>query len=349
MHAALVVPARSRGEPQVSRPRLTLAMGTAAHRRVVGEDFLRRLAAVADVNPGLLEEFDSPSARQVLASTDVLVTGWGCPPLTAQVVAAAPRLRAVVHTAGSVRHHVTPAVWARGIAVSSAAAANAVPVAEFTLAVVLLAGKGVLASAAAYRHARGLTATAVIDAGGNFGSTVGILSASLVGRRVVELLQPHDVQVLLHDPYVTDAAVRAMGAEPVGLPQLFERSDVLSVHTPLLPETRGLVDAGLLARLHDGATLVNTARGAVVDAEALTAELLSGRLHAVLDVTDPEPLPAEHPLWECGNVLLTPHVAGSAGNELKRLTACAAEEVERFLTGRPFAHPVSLAALERCA
>ena len=333
----------------MSAPRLALAMGGPARRRVVDEGFVQRLAAVADVVPDVLEDFESSPARRVLADVDVLVTGWGCPPLTAQVVAGAPRLRAVVHTAGSVRSHVTPAVWERGIAVSSAAAANAVPVAEYTLAVVLLAGKRVLASAEAYRCARDHAATVVSDAGGNYGSTVGVLSASLVGRRVVHLLRPHDVRVLLHDPYVPDAAVRALGAEPVGLAELFERSDVLTVHTPLLPETRALVDAGLLARMRDGATLVNTARGAVVDADALTAELLSGRLHAVLDVTDPEPLPAQHPLWDCPNVLLTPHVAGSAGNELRRLTDCAAEEVERFVAGRPFAHPVTRAAMERSA
>ncbi|MEZ0166868.1 hydroxyacid dehydrogenase [Kineococcus sp. LSe6-4] len=332
-------------------------MSRAAHDRVVTDEFLHRLAAVADVVPGVLEEFDSVPARRTLAEIDVLVTGWGCPALSAAAVAGAPRLRAVVHTAGTVRHHVTPAVWGRDIAVSSAAAANAVPVAEYTLATVLLAGKQVLASAENYRRASSrdtftdAAAGAVVldEATGNFGRTVGILSASLVGRRVVELLRPHDLRVLVHDPYVPDAAIRALGAEPVGLPELFERSDVLSVHTPLLPETRGLVSADLLARLPDGATLINTARGAVVDNEALVVELRAGRLHAVLDVTDPEPLPAGHALWDCPNVLLTPHVAGSLGNELRRLTACAAGEVERFAAGLPFAHPVLRAALERSA
>ncbi|WP_432563927.1 hydroxyacid dehydrogenase [Kineococcus sp. SYSU DK003] len=324
-------------------------MDPTTSRRVLDDGFLARLAAVADVRPGVLAEFGSAAARRALAGTDVLVTGWGCPPLTAQVVAAAPQLRAVVHTAGSVRGHVTPAVWEAGIAVSSAAPANAVPVAEYTLAVVLLAGKRALAAAAEYRRTRARITGPLRDAVGNFGATVGVLSASLVGRRVTELLQPHDVRVLLHDPYVPDAEIRALGAEPVGLTELFERSDVLTVHTPLLPETRGLVDAGLLARLRDGATLVNTARGAVVDAQALTAELLSGRLQAVLDVTDPEPLPPEHPLWDCRNVLLTPHVAGSLGNELRRLTAAAAGEVERFAAGEPFAHAVTRAAMERSA
>jgi phosphoglycerate dehydrogenase-like enzyme len=332
-----------------SRPTLALAMNRVSYRRVVDDDLLARLAAVTDVWPGVLDEFDSPAARQVLADTEVLVTGWGCPPLTAGIVARAPRLRAVVHAAGSVRGHVTDAVWDAGIRVTSAAAANAVPVAEYTLAMVLLAGKRVLAAAEAYRRIRTRAATAVSDAGGNYGPTVGILSASLVGRRVAELLRPHDLRVLLHDPYVPAEEIRALGAEPVDLVELFARSDVLTVHTPLLEETRGLVDAQLLGLLHDGATVVNTARGAVVDPTALTAELVSGRLHAVLDVTEPEPLPPDHLLWDCPNVLLTPHVAGSAGNELRRLTAMAAQEVERFATGRPFVHEVTATTLERSA
>ncbi|WP_432561041.1 hydroxyacid dehydrogenase [Kineococcus sp. SYSU DK003] len=329
--------------------RAAFAMNTTSFERVVDERLAERLQRSVDLVREPLAEFASPQARAVLADVELLVTGWGCPVLTPEVVASAPRLRAVVHAAGSVRHHVTGAVWDRGIAVSSAAAANALPVAEYTVAMVLLAGKNVLAAADAYRAQRSRAATRVSDTGGNHGATVGVLSASLVGRRVLELLRPFDLHVLVHDPFVPGDVVRALGAEPVGLAELAERSDVFSVHTPLLPETRGLVDAPLLARLRDGATLINTARGAVVDPAALTAELLSGRLNAVLDVTDPEPLPIDSPLWDLTNVLLTPHVAGSLGNELRRLTDSAAQEVERFAAGLPFAHPVAHPALSRTA
>lgn len=315
--------------------RAALAMSRVSHDRVVDPEFRARLARVVDLEPRLLTSFTDPHDLRALASVEVLVTGWGAPELTPEVVAAAPRLRAVVHTAGSVRAHVSDAVWDRGIVVSSAAAANAVPVAEYTLAMVLLAGKGVLPDRR--------------EPMGNNGSTVGILSASLVGRRVLELLEPFDLRVLCHDPYVPVAQLRALGAEPVGLAELAERSDVFSVHTPLLPETRGLVDAGILGRLRDGATILNTARGAVVDRQALTAELVAGRLRAILDVTDPEPLPADDPLWNLPNVLLTPHVAGSLGNELRRLTATAAAEVESFVAGHPFRHPVQNPALSRTA
>ncbi|WP_316311709.1 NAD(P)-dependent oxidoreductase, partial [Clavibacter michiganensis] len=122
---------------------------------------------------------------------------------------------------------------------------------------------------------------------GNYRRTVGILSASLIGRRVVELLRPHDIEVLLHDPYVTDAEAAELGVENVGLPELFARCDTVSVHTPLLPTTRGLVSRPLIEAMPADAVLINTSRGAVIDQDALTDAALAGRIRAVLDVTDP--------------------------------------------------------------
>ncbi|NEA18894.1 hydroxyacid dehydrogenase, partial [Streptomyces halstedii] len=288
-----------------------------------------------------VDDFATPAARAALADAEVLVTGWGCPPLDAGVLAAAPALRAVVHTAGSIRGHVTDACWERGIEVSSAAAANALPVAEYTVAMILLSGKRVL------ERARGLRAARAPDDWlatppdvGNYGRTVGLLSASLIGRRVIELLRPYDLRVLLHDPYVSDAEAAALGVRPVTLDALFAESDVVSVHTPLLPTTTGLVSGELLARMRPDAVLLNTARGAVVDQEALVGALRRGRIRAVLDVTDPDPLPPAHPLWDCDNVLITPHLAGSQGNELRRLADLAVEEVARWAAGDGFAHPV---------
>jgi phosphoglycerate dehydrogenase-like enzyme len=173
---------------------------------------------------------------------------------------------------------------------------------------------------------------------GNFGRTVGILSASLIGRRVVDLLRPYDLRILLHDPYITDAA--DLGVEAVSLNELFARSDVVSVHTPLLPATRGLVSRELIAAMRPDAMLINTARGAVVDQDALADAAAAGRVRAILDVTEPEVLPAAHPLWDCDNVLITPHLAGSQGNELARLAELAVAEVGRWAAGVGFAHPV---------
>ncbi|MEU0878806.1 hydroxyacid dehydrogenase [Lentzea sp. NPDC005914] len=278
-----------------------------------------------------------------LPDVDLLITGWGCPPITAEVLANLPGLKAIVHTAGSVKGFVTDACWDRGIVVSSAASANALPVAEYTLAMILLNGKRVLERARDYRATQQIDHYDVPPTLGNYGATVGILSASMIGRRVIELLRPYDLHVLVHDPFVTEVD----GAESVSLAELFRRSDVVSVHTPLLPETRGLVSRELLALLRDDAVLINTARGAVIDQDALVDEV--SRIRAVLDVTDPEVLPPGHPLWRSENVLITPHLAGSQGNEWVRLGRHAADEVRRWVNGEPFSTPVPAQRRERIA
>ncbi|WP_322723664.1 hydroxyacid dehydrogenase [Streptomyces spongiae] len=333
------------------RPRAVLAMARKTAHQVLDTDVRARLAALTDIDPQLvLDDLTTPVAHRALADAELLITGWGCPPIDGAALDAAPRLRAVVHTAGTVRHHITPACWERGLAVASAAAANAVPVAEYTLAMILLANKRVLDTARLYRlERRRIDWNERHPDAGNYRRTVGILSASIIGRRVIDLLRPHDLTVLLHDPYVTDTEARELGAQPVSLPDLFAVSDVVSVHTPLLPETRGLVSRELLAKLRTGGTLINTARGAVVDQGALTDEVVSGRLHAILDVTEPEVLPTDSPLWDCPNVLVTPHIAGSKGGELRRLADLALAEVESYALGRPFAHPVRPEHLARLA
>jgi len=162
----------------------------------------------------------------------------------------------------------------------------------------------------------------------------------MIGRRVIGLLRPHDFRVLVHDPHLTDAEAAELGAEAVSLAELFARGDVVSVHTPLLPETRGLVGRELIAAMRPDAVLINTARGAVLDQDALAEATAAGRIRAILDVTDPEVLPPGHPLWTDDNVLITPHLAGSQGNELRRLAELAVGEVTRWAAGQAFAHPV---------
>jgi phosphoglycerate dehydrogenase-like enzyme len=310
----------------------------------------RRLDAVADVAPQVLTpELDAPSSDRVLRDVEVLVTGWGAPTLDAAFLARAPRLRAVVHAAGTVKSFVTDAVWERGIVVSSAATANAQPVAEYTLAMILLAGKRVFDSAQAYRAQRSLGAWTPTLPFGNNGLVVGVVGASRTGRQVLDLLRPFDVEVLLHDPWVGTDEARALGARSVTLDGLLASSDVVSLHAPALPETYRMIGAAQLARMPDGATLVNTGRGMLVDTEALTSHVLAGRLRAVLDVTDPEPLPADHPLYDAPGALLTPHVAGSLGNELFRLGSSAVAEVERLAAGLDLAHPVRADQLGRTA
>ncbi|WP_119289943.1 hydroxyacid dehydrogenase [Streptomyces sp. YIM 130001] len=320
---------------------------------VFGGESLARIAALAEVDTDVLvTDFGAPDPvlRRMLAEAEVLVTGWGCPPLDRAALRRMPRLEAVVHAAGSVKHHITGACWERDIQVSTAAAANALPVAEYTVAAILFANKRVLEGAHAYRRSR--QRVNLLDGFptvGNFRRTVGLVGASRIGRRVIELLRPFDVRILVHDPYLSARDARELGVEQSGLDSLVSRSDVVSLHAPELPATRRMFDAARLSLMPDGATLINTARGSLVDTDALTKEVRTGRLHAVLDHTEPEVLPADSPLFDLPNVLLTPHLAGSIGGELHRLADSAADELERYTQGLTFRHRVDPDALHHSA
>lgn len=321
-----------------------LVMRADTMARQFGDDELARLRATATLGePVSTDELTSARTLARLAQVEVLVTSWGCPPLDERVMDAAPRLRAVLHAAGSVRGHVGDTVLDRGLLVTSAAAVNAEPVAQYTYAAIIWAFKKVPFLAAdartfrtdwSYRNRHGALT------GRN--RTVVLVGFSRVGRRVAAMLQNlEETRVLVVDPVVNPTEVRAAGAEPVTLEAALPQADVLSLHAPALPETQHLIGVAELAALPAEATLINTARGALVDTTALEQACSTRPIYAVLDVTDPEPLPASSPLYTLPNVLITPHVAGSLGSETRRMSAAALEELERYARGLPPLAPVT--------
>ncbi|MGS2648253.1 hydroxyacid dehydrogenase [Streptosporangium sp. G12] len=320
------------------RPVAAFAIAPWAFGGVFPADLVTRLRHLVDIDPAMtFTSFEGPSAAAVLARADILLTGWGCPRIDATVLEAAPRLRALVHAAGTVKTSVDPVVFERGLLVSTAAEANAVPVADYTMAMLVLGAKQVFGRARRYATAveGGPVDWLSGDGTGLHGCTVGVIGASRVGRLVLRRLREFDVEVLLYDPYLTATEASRLGAEAVDVDDLCRRSDLVTVHAPALPETRHMLDGRRLDLLPDGATVINTARGALIDTEALTRLCATGRISAVLDVTDPEPLPPGHPLFGLPNVLITPHLAGAQGREMRRLGEFAVAEVSRFLNGTP--------------
>ncbi|MDX6313067.1 MAG: hypothetical protein QOF44_2531 [Streptomyces sp.] len=319
------------------RMTVAIAMQREVAALALTEALAARLAENAAVQPDVITDFTDPAVGERLANTDVLLTGWGCPLVDRDVLDAAPRLRAIVHAAGSVKHHLTPEVWERGILVSSAVSANAFPVAQYTVGAILLAGKRAFRLADAY--SRGHYKNKLADDTGNHERVVGVVGASRTGRLVLELLAPHGFQLLVSDPTLdARAAAELLPAgqvQLVELDDLLRRSDVVSLHAPALPETHHLLDDRRLALLRDGAVLINTARGQLIESEALLRHCITGRIDAVLDVTDPEPLPAGHPLLALPNVTVTPHVAGAMGTEIRRLGEFAVAEIERLAADQP--------------
>jgi phosphoglycerate dehydrogenase-like enzyme len=333
-------------------PHVALAMDPALTEHVLTDWSLDRLASsctIVDVKP--LQNFTDARARQVLRQAEILITGWGCPAITPEVLAAAPNLKLIAHAAGTVKGLLSADVFEAGIVVTNAADANAVPVAEFTLAAILFANKQVFRFHDLYRADRNRVRTFPLTCEpiGNYRRTIGIIGASKIGRRVIELLKPYDFNVLLYDPFVDAQDARALGVETLPLDELMARSDVVSLHAPALPATFGMIDRWRLALMPDGSTFINTARGSIVNEADLIDELRTGRINAVIDVTDPEvPEPASE-LYELSNVILTPHIAGAVGTERARLGEFIVEEIERYVAGRPLLAAIPQAALERMA
>ena len=324
----------------MSRDRPSIAIAHWPALELFGDaelDLLRELGPLLNTTP--IGAWDG-DADAVLAEAEVIVGHWGCPSLDAAMLDRAPRLGLFAYAAGTVKMTLSDAVWDRGIRVTSGANANAVPVAEFTLAAILFANKGVL-----WRRGRadyGSIEAMGDNPWGNYGRTIGIVGASMIGRRVIEHLRafPH-MQVTLYDPYITDEEAASLGVTKLGLDELCAGADVLSIHAPALPETMHMIGAAQLGALRDGATVINTARGPLIDHDALLPHLESGRLYAILDVTDPEPLPDDSPLLGLPNVWISPHLAGSQGTELNRVFDNVIEEIRRWVAGEPALNEVT--------
>lgn len=278
-----------------------------------------------------------------LKEVEAIFSGWGMPLMDEEFLQLFPNLKVVFYGAGSIRSIVTPAFWQRGIAITSAYGANAVPVAEFTLSQVLFSLKQGWQLALSIKRdgkhpANGWRETAA----GSYEATVGLLSLGMIGRLVAQMLARFDLRVIAYDPYVSPAAAAESGVELCPLEEVFRQSSVVSCHIPLLPETQRMLKKEHFLQMPRDATFLNTARGGVVDESGLIAVLRERPdLFAVLDVTDPEPPSADSPFRTLPNVILTPHLAGSVGSECRRMGRTMIEELDRYLAGEPLRHGIT--------
>jgi phosphoglycerate dehydrogenase-like enzyme len=243
--------------------------------------------------------------------------------------------------AGAVEGFVTDEVWSRDVRIANANVANGVSVAEYTVAQIVLCLKQAWRHASAVRDARAF-APARMRVAGAYGSTVGIVSLGAIGRMVAERLRGFDVRVIAHDPFTTPEQARALNVTLAPLDEVFARADVITCHTPWLPETEGLLGGAQFRAMKPGASFINTARGAVVNEPELIAVLRERPdLFAVLDVTWPEPPAPDSPLYTLPNVMLTPHIAGSMNDECRRMGRAMVDELDRWQRGQPLRYQVS--------
>lgn len=325
------------GKPKV------LYIPTVDHtERVFKKETFQRMLERFDVKiNGTNKDYTTQQVADEIKGFDALVTGWGTPNLSEAVFENADKLKMIAHSAGSVKGFLQKVVVdkyiiPRSIIVFSANSAIAFNVAESTIGLMIMVSRRFMDHALFIRQTdRWRDPNVPYNGLYLMGSTVGIVSASKVGRNVIELLKPFKVNILVYDPYLSDWEAGRLGVYKTELDDLFAKSDFVSLHAPSIPETYHLIGEKQLKLLRDGATLVNTSRGSVIDHDALYAEAKTGRILVALDVTDPEPLPPDNPLRKLPNVILTPHISGAGFYGYYMIGTTTLQALEDFFAGKP--------------
>lgn len=291
---------------------------------------------------------DMDSQRDILKQAECILSTWGMPALTGeQIDEYLPNLKIVFYGAGSVQYFARPFIE-RGIHVCSSWQANGIPVAENVMSLILLSNKGYFRRADDYRADK--TKSIPNDFPGNFGCKIGLIGFGVIGRKVAELMKPFRVNILAYDPFVSDEVMASRGVKRATLEEIFSECQTISNHLPNLDSTKKMLTYDLFKLMKPNATFINTGRGAqLIEDDLARAMKEAPRRTALLDVTWPEPCPAESPFWSLPNVILTPHLAGSLGDEVMRMGEYMLEECERYLDGKPLVYDVSMEMLERMA
>ena len=276
----------------------------------------------------------SVQSRHMLKDAEVVITAWETGELT-DLLDHLSRLQMVIHSGGSVKDVIGMQAYERGVRISSQTQLNAEPVAEYSLAMIILAAKGIFASRRRYLENRAKEETfwGNFPDVGLYGARIGIIGLSRISRRVIDMLNAFHVDIKVSSHHLNEAQARELGVTAASIENIMRTCDVISLHTASTPQTYHMLGAEDFAKMKDGATFINTARGAICDQDALIAELQRDRINAIIDVTDPEVNVPDSPLWNLPNVVLTPHAAGSMGKELHRLGDGAVDDLAHYIAG----------------
>lgn len=321
-------------------------------RRVYPAHVTARLKEIAGLDDSVVVgKNDLCQQQELTRQADYIFATWGMPALTAEEIREyLPNLKAVFYAAGSVQGFARP-FSENGVRVFSAWAANGVPVAEFTTSQILLANKG-------YFQACRLQSAGQLDqarrhAGqfpGSFGCSVGLIGVGMIGSMVARKLQDYRLHVMAYDPFLPAEKAQSLGIELCSLERLFSECQTISNHLANNPQTVGMLNYRLFSRMKNNAVFINTGRGAqVVEEDLVRALREQPDRTAVLDVTVPEPPQPGHPFYEMPNVFLTPHIAGSTGDEVHRMAEYMLACCESVLATGQAEYEVDLAMLETMA
>jgi len=306
------------------------------------EEWMKEIESIANVtwNP-LGRDMTSSELAEAVKDKYAIITGWGSPKITSEVLANANKLRFVGHAAGTIRWLVDEDFFEKGIIITNANLALAPSVAEYCLMTLLMARWEILKTLDRVRNGLWQDNNDVVP--GINGCTIGLIGYGVITECFIRLLKAFDVKIYVYSRHCPKEKAKELGFELCALEEALQ-CDVVSVHMTLTPETVHLIDMKKLSLIRDGAILMNTSRGRLIDEDALVETLESGRIFAILDVFRQEPLPADHKLRNMPNVITTPHSAGTSVYWRRKMAQLVLDDLKRVLAGET---PVGIITLEK--
>lgn len=321
---------------------------------VYSEEAKARLRSLVDIDTDrVYSQEDLENNPDGFGDVDFIFSTWSMPGGTEEKDNFAkyfPNLKALFYAAGSVKyfgqHYLD-----RGVRLFSAFAANAIPVAEFTMAQILLANKGYFQSMRMVRRGHYDRASEYSKSHtGNYNSKIGIIGAGMIGRNVIKLLKKFKLNIYVYDEFLPRSAIKALGAKKATLEEIFSECDVVSNHLANVPATVGIFREAHFRLMKPNTVFINTGRGAQVDEPGMLKVLRERRdICALLDVTIDEPPQEGSDFYKLDNIFLTPHIAGSQANEVERMAEYIIDELERFLQDKPTQYEITQEKFERMA
>lgn len=328
----------------MNKPKFVLSLEKDVFDLCYDSNTQQKLQSIVELVGGIPPkgEYTREWLLQNIKEAETCITGWGSIPLDDELLNEAKRLKILFHTAGTVRNLRYDKAARRNLRMTSNAAINAIPVAEFILGIILSGLKGVYQYQERFgKKGKRAWKGDISISPGYYGIIIGIIGLGHIGNKLLKLLEDFEFKVLVCSSHLTESEAHRLNIRKVDIDELMSQSNAIVLCGANLSKNRYMINARCLALMKDNALFINAARGALVDETALLKELERGRITAFLDVTDPEPPEEGHPFYTLPNCILTPHIAGSFGNECYRLGKATLDEVKRYLKGEPLKNELS--------
>lgn len=291
-----------------------------------------------------LEDYDK--LEDCIGEYDVCISSWGSPRLTTEILKKAKKLKFVGHAAGTVLPYMDESIFGREITVVNANRILSKATAEGAVAM-MAAWAYSLPKYDRMLRSGGWANNDVEWVPGLSHQTIGLIGYGDISKEVIRLLEPYSPEILLCSSHCSEEEASRLGVRLCGLDELLSSANIVSLHNTLTPKTKGMIGKQELEKMKEGAILLNTARAAIIDEEALLETLRTGKIGAIMDVYEQEPLPMDHPFRSLSNVWLFPHIAAYSGYWKKQLGLSVVENLEKFLKGEAVNDKITLEKYRR--